>query len=92
MRSTKEELVRKGVLMPDGTDKNQDSKINVFLFSSGIHEEKKGISTAADSGQSGWPVVESNGIVSKARSLRAQAQLIETETKTWTFEKRAEKD
>ncbi|GFV01367.1 uncharacterized protein TNCV_2125931 [Trichonephila clavipes] len=31
MRSTKEELVRKGVLMPDGTDKNQDSKINVFL-------------------------------------------------------------
>ncbi|GFT22964.1 hypothetical protein TNCV_1857641 [Trichonephila clavipes] len=39
-------------------------------------------------------VVESSatGISSKARSLRAQAQLIKTETKTWTFEKRAEKD
>ncbi|GFV62142.1 transposon Tf2-6 polyprotein [Trichonephila clavipes] len=28
MRSTKEELIKKGVLMPDGTDKDQDSKIN----------------------------------------------------------------
>ncbi|GFX25830.1 phosphatase and actin regulator 2 [Trichonephila clavipes] len=28
MRSTKEELIKKGVLMPDGTDKYQDSKIN----------------------------------------------------------------
>ncbi|GFW71238.1 phosphatase and actin regulator 2 [Trichonephila clavipes] len=28
MRSSKEELVKKGVLMPDGTDKDQDSKIN----------------------------------------------------------------
>ncbi|GFV67020.1 phosphatase and actin regulator 2 [Trichonephila clavipes] len=27
MRSTKEELIKKGVLMPDGTDKDQDSKI-----------------------------------------------------------------
>ncbi|GFU10741.1 phosphatase and actin regulator 2 [Trichonephila clavipes] len=27
-RSTKEELIKKGVLMPDGTDKDQDSKIN----------------------------------------------------------------
>ncbi|GFX97321.1 transposon Tf2-6 polyprotein [Trichonephila clavipes] len=77
MRSTKEELVKKVVLMPDGSDKNQDSKINVFLlnlpdveevpshdgetfqFSSGLHE-KKGISTAADSVRSGWPVVGSN--------------------------------
>ncbi|GFX97329.1 hypothetical protein TNCV_1077001 [Trichonephila clavipes] len=32
MRSTKEELVKKVVLMPDGSDKNQDSKINVFLL------------------------------------------------------------
>ncbi|GFX83281.1 phosphatase and actin regulator 2 [Trichonephila clavipes] len=32
MRSTKEELVKKGVLMPDGSDKNQDSKINVSLL------------------------------------------------------------
>ncbi|GFS92209.1 phosphatase and actin regulator 2 [Trichonephila clavipes] len=28
MRSTKEELIKKGVLMPDGTDEDQDSKIN----------------------------------------------------------------
>ncbi|GFU33085.1 phosphatase and actin regulator 2 [Trichonephila clavipes] len=28
MRSTKEELIKKGVLMPDGTNKDQDSKIN----------------------------------------------------------------
>ncbi|GFV92949.1 phosphatase and actin regulator 2 [Trichonephila clavipes] len=28
MRSTKEELIKKGVLMPDGTDKDQDSEIN----------------------------------------------------------------
>ncbi|GFX63754.1 hypothetical protein TNCV_215541 [Trichonephila clavipes] len=28
MRSTKEELVKKVVLMPDGTEKDQDSKIN----------------------------------------------------------------
>ncbi|GFW62443.1 phosphatase and actin regulator 2 [Trichonephila clavipes] len=28
MRSTKEELIKKGVLMLDGTDKDQDSKIN----------------------------------------------------------------
>ncbi|GFX80503.1 phosphatase and actin regulator 2 [Trichonephila clavipes] len=32
MRSTKEEFIKKGVLMPDGSDKNQDSKINVFLW------------------------------------------------------------
>ncbi|GFT27306.1 phosphatase and actin regulator 2 [Trichonephila clavipes] len=31
MRSAKE-LIKKGVLMPDGSDKNQDSKINVFLW------------------------------------------------------------
>ncbi|GFU65249.1 hypothetical protein TNCV_2134541 [Trichonephila clavipes] len=28
MRSSKEELVKKGVLMPDGSDKDQDSKIH----------------------------------------------------------------
>ncbi|GFU63026.1 hypothetical protein TNCV_109741 [Trichonephila clavipes] len=32
MRSTQEELIKKGVLMPDGSDKNQDSKINVSLL------------------------------------------------------------
>ncbi|GFV10635.1 transposon Tf2-6 polyprotein [Trichonephila clavipes] len=31
-RSTKEELIKKDVLMPDGSDKNQDSKINVSLL------------------------------------------------------------
>ncbi|GFX71047.1 phosphatase and actin regulator 2 [Trichonephila clavipes] len=28
MRSTKDQLIKKDVLMPDGTDKDQDSKIN----------------------------------------------------------------
>ncbi|GFS89937.1 hypothetical protein TNCV_3931891 [Trichonephila clavipes] len=28
MRSSKDELVKKDVLMPDGTDKDQDSEIN----------------------------------------------------------------
>ncbi|GFT86824.1 phosphatase and actin regulator 2 [Trichonephila clavipes] len=118
MRSTKEELIKKGVLMPDGTDKDQDSKINDSvhqnhipqingfgpesgmsetekqrnspsvtytlssvletyntvvvtnsgfptvlsssqnhaIFSSGLHEKKKEISTAADSVRSGWPL------------------------------------
>ncbi|GFV60817.1 hypothetical protein TNCV_954371 [Trichonephila clavipes] len=28
MCSTKDQLIKKGVLMPDGTDKDQDSKIN----------------------------------------------------------------
>ncbi|GFY30100.1 phosphatase and actin regulator 2 [Trichonephila clavipes] len=32
MRSTKEELIKKGVLIPDGTDKDQDSKINDSTF------------------------------------------------------------
>ncbi|GFV10723.1 phosphatase and actin regulator 2 [Trichonephila clavipes] len=32
MRSRKEELVKKDVLMSDGSDKTQDSKINVFLL------------------------------------------------------------
>ncbi|GFT28760.1 phosphatase and actin regulator 2 [Trichonephila clavipes] len=31
MRSTKD-LIKKGVLMPDGSDKDQDSKINIFLL------------------------------------------------------------
>ncbi|GFV85991.1 phosphatase and actin regulator 2 [Trichonephila clavipes] len=31
MRSTKE-FIKKSVLMPDGSDKNQDSKINIFLW------------------------------------------------------------
>ncbi|GFU90097.1 phosphatase and actin regulator 2 [Trichonephila clavipes] len=112
MRSTKE-LIKKGVLMPDGTDKDQDSKINdsvhptvlsssqnhampvkhVFLWNlpdveempshdgetvqfSGLHG-----STAADSGQSGWPDVVSSRSRAK-RNLRAQAQLSESRTET----------
>ncbi|GFW49099.1 phosphatase and actin regulator 2 [Trichonephila clavipes] len=39
MRSSKGELIRKGVLMPDGSDKNQDSKINVFLWNPSDVEE-----------------------------------------------------
>ncbi|GFU11147.1 phosphatase and actin regulator 2 [Trichonephila clavipes] len=30
MRSTKEEFIKKGVLMPDGSDKNQDSETQCF--------------------------------------------------------------
>ncbi|GFT24587.1 hypothetical protein TNCV_3253721 [Trichonephila clavipes] len=100
MRSTKEEFIKKNVLMPDGTDKDQDSKINdsvhptvlsssqnhampvkhnvsllnlpdveeslsvpSFLYVSDsplVPRKKKEIRTAADSVQSGWPVVESN--------------------------------
>ncbi|GFX63896.1 phosphatase and actin regulator 2 [Trichonephila clavipes] len=36
MRSTKEELIKKGVLMPDGTDKDQDSKINYSVHQNHI--------------------------------------------------------
>ncbi|GFV31570.1 hypothetical protein TNCV_4823291 [Trichonephila clavipes] len=46
---------------------------------------EKGIRTAADSVQSGWPVVasgKSNGSREKPRNLRAQAQLSETKTET----------
>ncbi|GFS83075.1 hypothetical protein TNCV_1286941 [Trichonephila clavipes] len=59
--------------------------------------KKKERSTAADSVRSGWPLwnrlwsrhpIESQR--NKARSLRAQAQLIQCETKT--IEKKAEKE
>ncbi|GFY09363.1 hypothetical protein TNCV_1941751 [Trichonephila clavipes] len=78
MRSTKEEFIKKGVLMPDGSDKNQDSETQCFpVEPSGCRrdsplvsmERKKGIRTAADSVQSGWPVVAS----SKTQSSRAGA-------------------
>ncbi|GFX11180.1 hypothetical protein TNCV_4424391 [Trichonephila clavipes] len=36
MLSTKEELIKKGVLMPDGTDKDQDSKINYSVHQNHI--------------------------------------------------------
>ncbi|GFT22977.1 hypothetical protein TNCV_1857691 [Trichonephila clavipes] len=62
-------------------------------FSSGLHEKKRNKYRCGQRTVR-LAVVESSatGISSKARSLRAQAQLIKTETKTWTFEKRAEKD
>ncbi|GFT66569.1 phosphatase and actin regulator 2 [Trichonephila clavipes] len=34
MRSTKDQLIKKGVLMPDGSDKDQDSKINYSVHPS----------------------------------------------------------
>ncbi|GFX07791.1 phosphatase and actin regulator 2 [Trichonephila clavipes] len=36
MRSTKEEIIKKGVLMPDRTDKDQDSKINYSVHQNHI--------------------------------------------------------
>ncbi|GFY07202.1 phosphatase and actin regulator 2 [Trichonephila clavipes] len=36
MRSTKEELIKKGVLMPDGTDKDKYSKINYSVHQNHI--------------------------------------------------------
>ncbi|GFU67224.1 hypothetical protein TNCV_728921 [Trichonephila clavipes] len=56
-----------------------------FRFSSGVHG-----STAADSVQSGWPVVGSNRSREK-HGLRAQAQLIETETETLRNGKKSRK-
>ncbi|GFW14116.1 phosphatase and actin regulator 2 [Trichonephila clavipes] len=135
MRSTKEELIKKGVLMPDGTDKDQDSKINdsvhqnhipqingfgpesgmsetekqrnspsslsvpSFLYvsdSSLVSMEKKRNKYRCGQRTVRLAVVESvvesssNGISqrNKARSLRAQAQLIQCETKTLSIEKK----
>ncbi|GFW25692.1 phosphatase and actin regulator 2 [Trichonephila clavipes] len=99
MRSSKEELVKKDVLMPDGTHKNQDSKINISLwnlpdveevpshdgetvqFSSGLDEKgkKEEVPLRTAYSQAGRM---SDPIVSRQRSLRAQAQLSETRTKT----------
>ncbi|GFV48558.1 phosphatase and actin regulator 2 [Trichonephila clavipes] len=60
MRSTKE-LIKKGVLMPV---KHNFLSVPSFLYVSdsplvSMKKEKKGIRTAADSGQSGWPVMAS---------------------------------
>ncbi|GFU25432.1 phosphatase and actin regulator 2 [Trichonephila clavipes] len=122
MLSTKE-LIKKGILMPDGTDKNQDSKINdsvhptvlsssqnhampvkhnVFLwnlpdveempshdgetvqFSSGLDEKekKKEVPLRTAYSQVGRLWHPRNPIVSRQRSLRAQAQQIQTRTET----------
>ncbi|GFT73451.1 hypothetical protein TNCV_4020931 [Trichonephila clavipes] len=53
-------------------------------------KKRKERSTTADSVRSGWPLWNRHPI--EARSLRAQAQLIQGETKTLTIEKKAEKD
>ncbi|GFV11941.1 hypothetical protein TNCV_3168491 [Trichonephila clavipes] len=83
MRSSKEELVKKDVLMPDGSDKDQDSKINVFLFSSGLDEKgkKEYVPLRIAYSQVGqlWHPAK--------RSLRAQAQLSETVTETFELVK-----
>ncbi|GFV49280.1 retrovirus-related Pol polyprotein from transposon opus [Trichonephila clavipes] len=107
MRSTKE-LIKKGVLMPDGTDKDQDSKINdsvhpTVLSSSQNHAMpvKHNVFPVESSGcRRDSPLVSMevplrtaysqvgrlwhprNPIVSRQRSLRAQAQQIQTRTKT----------
>ncbi|GFY28009.1 hypothetical protein TNCV_4563621 [Trichonephila clavipes] len=49
-----------------------------YRFSSGIHGKEKGIRTAADSVQSGWPDIVTNSY----RQLRAGA----AKTRTKTFE------
>ncbi|GFT14784.1 phosphatase and actin regulator 2 [Trichonephila clavipes] len=110
MRSSKEELVKKDVLMPDGTDKNQDSKINVSLlnlpdveevpshdgetvqFSSSLDEKgkKEEVPLRTAYSQVGRLWHPGNPIVSRQRSLRAQAQQIQTKTlrNFWTLEKK----
>ncbi|GFY10623.1 uncharacterized protein TNCV_2194441 [Trichonephila clavipes] len=107
MRSTKEERIKKGVLMPDGTDKNQDSKINVFLWN--LPDVEESLSVPSFLYVSDSPLVSMKkekrnkyrcgqrtvrlAVVacSQARTLRAQAQLSETETERLTLEKRAER-
>ncbi|GFY14303.1 phosphatase and actin regulator 2 [Trichonephila clavipes] len=99
MRSTKEEFIKKGVLMRDGSDKNQDSETQCFpVEPSGCRrdsplvsmERKKLIRTAADSVQSGWPDVVSSRSRAK-RHLRAQAQLSESRTETLGLLRKREK-
>ncbi|GFT10494.1 hypothetical protein TNCV_1942611 [Trichonephila clavipes] len=62
---------------------------NSALFS--MKKKKKGIRTAADTVQSGWPVVASKKSSRSRhpakRSLRAQAQLSETVTETFELVK-----
>ncbi|GFW65075.1 transposon Tf2-6 polyprotein [Trichonephila clavipes] len=76
MRSTKDQLVKKDVLMP--------VKHNVFLFSSGLDEKgkKEDVPLRTAYSQAGRC-----GMQPKPSSLRAQAQLSETQTETVeTFE------
>ncbi|GFU75554.1 hypothetical protein TNCV_2862691 [Trichonephila clavipes] len=94
MRSSKEELVKKDVLMSDGSDKDQDSvrpsvlsssqnhampvKNNVFLFSSGLDEKGKKEYVPL---RTAYSQAGRCGMQPKAKhSLRAQAQQIQTKT------------
>ncbi|GFV02281.1 hypothetical protein TNCV_528521 [Trichonephila clavipes] len=79
--------------MPDGSDKDQDSRINDSVhpsvlsssqnhalpvkhnvFSSGLDEKKEKGRTAADSVQSGWPIVAAKKPSSLAR-MRSKSKL-----------------
>ncbi|GFT00100.1 hypothetical protein TNCV_1672371 [Trichonephila clavipes] len=78
MRSTKDQLVKKDVLMP--------VKHNVFLFSSGLDEKgkKEDVPLRTAYSQAGRCGRQPKA---KPSSLRAQAQLSETQTETvQTFE------
>ncbi|GFW74238.1 hypothetical protein TNCV_2524421 [Trichonephila clavipes] len=83
MRSTKDQLVKKDVLMPvkhsvflwnlpDVEEVPSHDGETILLWSRG-----KKRSTAADSGQSGWPLWHA-----AKSNLRAQAQLTKTRTET----------
>ncbi|GFX76131.1 hypothetical protein TNCV_1835061 [Trichonephila clavipes] len=67
MRSTKDQLIKKGVLMPDGTDKDRDSKINdsvhpTVLSSSQNHampvKNNVTVTAGSDVVQSGRPIFD----------------------------------
>ncbi|GFW64499.1 phosphatase and actin regulator 2 [Trichonephila clavipes] len=101
MRSSKEELVKKDVLMPNGSDKNQDSKINIFLWNLPDVEEvpsHDGETVQFSSGldekgkKEDVPLRTAYSQVGRLwhpakRSLRAQAQLSETVTETFELVK-----
>ncbi|GFW86507.1 phosphatase and actin regulator 2 [Trichonephila clavipes] len=66
MRSTKE-LIKKDVLMP----------VKHNVFSSGLDEKGKKGRTAADSGQSGWPVIASSKAVFARRRSKLKLKLLD---------------
>ncbi|GFS99663.1 phosphatase and actin regulator 2 [Trichonephila clavipes] len=59
MRSTKEELIKKGLLMPDGTDQDQGSKINDSIHQNHIPQIKETYNTVVVT-NSGFPTVLSS--------------------------------
>ncbi|GFW65703.1 hypothetical protein TNCV_891931 [Trichonephila clavipes] len=75
MRSTKE-LIKKDVLMP----------VKHNVFSSGLDEKgKKGRRTAADSVQSGWPDIVSNGYRQLHAVFARRRSKSKHELKLWDF-------